>query len=111
LLVGGSTGTVLAAVQQLAPEFARGDTIVAISPDLGEKYLDTVYDSAWVENGIAAEGETLQACTAAARSAIAVMSKPSAVCITARPISTPRLKNSNRSNRRQTINHERYVGR
>jgi len=58
LLVGGSTGTVLAAVQQLAPEFARGDTIVAISPDLGEKYLDTVYDSAWVENGIAAESET-----------------------------------------------------
>ena len=23
--------------------------IVAISPDLGEKYLDTVYDPAWVE--------------------------------------------------------------
>jgi cysteine synthase A len=58
LLVGGSTGTVLAAVQQLAPEFARGDTIVAISPDLGEKYLHTVYDSAWVENVIAAEDET-----------------------------------------------------
>jgi len=58
LLVGGSTGTVLAAVQQLAPEFARGDTIVAISPDLGDKYLDTVYDSAWVKNFIAAEGKT-----------------------------------------------------
>ena len=57
LLVGGSTGTVLAAVQQLAPEFARGDTIVAISPDLGDKYLDTVYDSAWVKNFIAAEGK------------------------------------------------------
>jgi cysteine synthase A len=50
LLVGGSTGSVLAAVQQLAPEFAPGDTIVAISPDLGDKYLDTVYDPAWVEN-------------------------------------------------------------
>jgi cysteine synthase A len=52
LLVGGSTGTVLAAIQQLAPEFARGDTIVAISPDLGEKYLDTIYDAAWVEENV-----------------------------------------------------------
>jgi 2,3-diaminopropionate biosynthesis protein SbnA len=49
LLVGGSTGTVLAAVQQLAEEFRPGDTIVAISPDLGEKYLDTVYDPIWVD--------------------------------------------------------------
>jgi N-(2-amino-2-carboxyethyl)-L-glutamate synthase len=55
LLVGGSTGTVLAAVQQLAPEFRRGDTIVAISPDLGEKYLDTVYDPTWVETVIVSE--------------------------------------------------------
>ena len=55
LLVGGSTGTVLAAVHQLAPEFRRGDTIVAISPDLGEKYLDTVYDPTWVEAVIASE--------------------------------------------------------
>jgi cysteine synthase A len=55
LLVGGSTGTVLAAVQQLAPEFAPGDTIVAISPDLGEKYLDTVYDRAWVDTFIVPE--------------------------------------------------------
>jgi len=55
LLVGGSTGTVLAAVQQLAPEFRPGDTIVAISADLGEKYLDTIYDPAWVENVILPE--------------------------------------------------------
>jgi N-(2-amino-2-carboxyethyl)-L-glutamate synthase len=52
LLVGGSTGSVLAAVRQLAPEFAPGDTIVAISPDLGDKYLDTVYDAAWVDSFI-----------------------------------------------------------
>ncbi len=56
LLVGGSTGTVLAAVQQLAPEFRRGDTIVAISPDLGEKYMDTIYDPTWVEEVIVPEG-------------------------------------------------------
>jgi cysteine synthase len=37
LLVGGSTGTVLAAIQRLAPEFSFGETTVAISPDLGER--------------------------------------------------------------------------
>jgi 2,3-diaminopropionate biosynthesis protein SbnA len=58
LLVGGSTGTVLAAVQQLVSEFERGDTIVAISADLGEKYLDTIYDTAWVANAIAHNGRT-----------------------------------------------------
>lgn len=59
LLVGGSTGTVLAAVQQLSPEFSPGETIVAISADLGEKYLDTVYDPDWVESVIARTAKTL----------------------------------------------------
>jgi 2,3-diaminopropionate biosynthesis protein SbnA len=58
LLIGGSTGTVLAAVEQLAPQFAPGDTIVAISADLGEKYLDTVYDPDWVERVILPEART-----------------------------------------------------
>lgn len=52
LLVGGSTGSVLTAIQQLAPEFEPGSTIVAISPDLGDKYLNTVYDPSWVEKNI-----------------------------------------------------------
>lgn len=43
MMVGGSTGTVLAAIKQLAFEFMPGDIIVAISPDLGDKYLETVY--------------------------------------------------------------------
>ena len=60
LLVGGSTGTVLAAVQQLVPEFSRGDVVVAISADLGEKYLDTIYDPAWVENVIVPEDGTVR---------------------------------------------------
>jgi len=58
LLIGGSTGTVLAAVEQLATQFAPGDTIVAISADLGEKYLDTVYDPDWVERVILPEIRT-----------------------------------------------------
>ena len=59
LLVGGSTGTVLAAVQKLASEFTPGDTIVAISADLGDKYLDTVYDPAWVQNVVAPQAKVL----------------------------------------------------
>lgn len=48
LLVGGSTGTVLAAVQQLAPTLPEGARVAAISPDMGDKYIDTVYSDAWV---------------------------------------------------------------
>ncbi|GAA2707061.1 MULTISPECIES: 2,3-diaminopropionate biosynthesis protein SbnA [Streptomyces] len=48
LLVGGSTGTVLAAVQQLAPTLAPGSRVAVISPDMGDKYIDTVYSDAWV---------------------------------------------------------------
>lgn len=47
VLVGGSTGTVLAAVAAMAAELPTGSTVVALSPDLGERYLDTVYDDAW----------------------------------------------------------------
>jgi cysteine synthase A len=59
LLVGGSTGTVLAAVQKLATEFTPGDTIVAISADLGDKYLDTVYNPAWVQKVVARQAEAI----------------------------------------------------
>ena len=38
--------------RQLAQEFAPDDTVVAISPDLGDKYLDTIYDPNWVESVI-----------------------------------------------------------
>ena len=57
LLVGGSTGSVLAALRQLAPEFRRGETIVAVSADLGEKYLDTIYDPTWVAKVIATDDD------------------------------------------------------
>lgn len=52
LLVGGSTGTVLAAIKEMQGKFAPGDTVVAISADLGEKYFDTVYNDEWVEQNI-----------------------------------------------------------
>ena len=52
LLVGGSTGAVLAAIRNTASEFRAGETIVAISPDLGDRYLDTIYNPDWVAETI-----------------------------------------------------------
>jgi N-(2-amino-2-carboxyethyl)-L-glutamate synthase len=48
ILAGGSTGTVLSAVHAWRDRLPADATVVAISPDLGERYLDTVYDDAWV---------------------------------------------------------------
>lgn len=48
LLLGGSSGTVLAAVHLLRDRIAPGARVVAISPDMGDHYLDTIYDDEWV---------------------------------------------------------------
>jgi 2,3-diaminopropionate biosynthesis protein SbnA len=48
-LFGGSTGTVVSgALSWLADHDARERTAVAIAPDLGERYLDTIYQTAWL---------------------------------------------------------------
>lgn len=50
-LFGGSTGTVVSgAVSWLARHDAGDLTAVAIAPDLGERYLDTVYQTNWVHD-------------------------------------------------------------
>lgn len=49
LLAGGSTGTVLAAVHKWRRRMPADAVVVAISPDLGERYLDTLYDDTWVQ--------------------------------------------------------------
>ncbi|MFG2822956.1 2,3-diaminopropionate biosynthesis protein SbnA [Kitasatospora sp. NPDC048365] len=51
-LLGGSTGTVVSAADRWLAEQPGGGrdlTAVAISPDLGERYLDTVYQTNWVQ--------------------------------------------------------------
>lgn len=50
LLTGGSTGTVMAAVRQYSDLIKPSDIVVAISPDLGERYLDTIYSDEWVKS-------------------------------------------------------------
>lgn len=46
-VIGGSTGTVVRGAQQWLAENGAGGVAVAISPDLGERYLDTIYDDEW----------------------------------------------------------------
>ena len=48
ILGGGSTGTVLCAVARWRGRIAPDATVVMVSPDMGERYLDTIYDDAWV---------------------------------------------------------------
>jgi N-(2-amino-2-carboxyethyl)-L-glutamate synthase len=49
-LFGGSTGTVVSgAMSWLAEHDAAELTAVAIAPDLGERYLETIYQANWVE--------------------------------------------------------------
>ncbi|MEU0953268.1 pyridoxal-phosphate dependent enzyme [Streptomyces niveus] len=48
LLVGCSTGHVLHAMAEDAEIFSEGSVIVGVSADLGDKYLDTLYDEDWL---------------------------------------------------------------
>ncbi|MFF8430724.1 2,3-diaminopropionate biosynthesis protein SbnA [Streptomyces sp. NPDC016566] len=48
LLPGASTGTALHAVTELHRLIKGGARVLVIAPDLGERYLDTVYDDDWV---------------------------------------------------------------
>ena len=50
-LFGGSTGTVVSgAMGWLAQHDAQDLTAVAIAPDLGERYLDTIYQTNWLQD-------------------------------------------------------------
>ncbi len=49
LFVGPSTATVLHGVKSYREKLTAGATLVVVSPDLGDKYIDTVYNPEWVE--------------------------------------------------------------
>jgi N-(2-amino-2-carboxyethyl)-L-glutamate synthase len=49
-LFGGSTGTVISGAVGWLTDRGESDlTAVAIAPDLGERYLDTIYQSSWAQ--------------------------------------------------------------
>jgi cysteine synthase A len=49
ILAGGSSGGVLMAVEKSRHKILPEATCVAILPDHGERYLDTIYSDAWVK--------------------------------------------------------------
>jgi cystathionine beta-synthase len=56
-LLGGTAGLVIAALRRIAPRFGPRDTIVGIVPDAGDRYIDTLFDTGWLEErGIASQG-------------------------------------------------------
>jgi cysteine synthase A len=48
ILAGGSSGGVVTAALRLALRVPGGSHIAMILPDRGERYLDTVFDPAWL---------------------------------------------------------------
>jgi N-(2-amino-2-carboxyethyl)-L-glutamate synthase len=48
-LFGASTGSVLSGALTALAHAPRDAVVVTIAPDLGERYLNTVYDDSWVE--------------------------------------------------------------
>jgi cysteine synthase A len=50
ILAGGSSGGVVSAIEKIKGRIPGGAFCVAILPDRGERYLDTVYNDAWVSH-------------------------------------------------------------
>ena len=48
LLVGGSSGTAVAAALRYAQRLSGNDVVVALCPDTGRNYLSKFYDDAWL---------------------------------------------------------------
>jgi cysteine synthase A len=48
ILAGGSSGAVIAAIEQMRDRIPVDSNCVAIFPDRGERYLDTIYSDVWV---------------------------------------------------------------
>ncbi len=48
-LLGASTGSVLAAIRTYERRFSPGDTVIGIAADSGERYLDGLYNPAWLQ--------------------------------------------------------------
>jgi N-(2-amino-2-carboxyethyl)-L-glutamate synthase len=48
ILAGGSSGAVVAAIERLRPRLPGHWQVLTVLPDRGDRYLDLVYDDAWV---------------------------------------------------------------
>jgi len=52
ILAGGSSGGVISAVDRMSKEIPENSTVVALLPDRGERYLDTIFTDEWVRNNL-----------------------------------------------------------
>jgi N-(2-amino-2-carboxyethyl)-L-glutamate synthase len=50
ILAGGSSGAVIAALDELVPYLEPGTRVVCLLPDRGERYLDLIYDDRWLNH-------------------------------------------------------------
>jgi cysteine synthase A len=57
ILAGASSGGLVAAVKKIENRIPAGSTFVLILPDRGERYLDTVYCDAWVQDHFGEVGD------------------------------------------------------
>ncbi len=49
ILAGGSSGAIVAALEEMDERIPSGASCALIFPDRGERYLDTIYNDDWVE--------------------------------------------------------------
>jgi cystathionine beta-synthase/cysteine synthase A len=53
ILVGGSSGAAVFIALRIAAQLGAGHNVVAVAPDNGDRYLDTIYNDAWLaDNGV-----------------------------------------------------------
>lgn len=50
LLAGGSSGAIVSAIERYLPKMRAGASCVALLPDRGERYLDTIYAPEWIKD-------------------------------------------------------------
>jgi 2,3-diaminopropionate biosynthesis protein SbnA len=48
LFLGGSSGTVLHGLYEYRSKIPKGSVVIAVSPDNGDRYIETVYNDEWV---------------------------------------------------------------
>lgn len=49
LFLGGSSGTVIQGVYEYQNKISENSIVVAISPDFGDRYVNTIYDDVWIK--------------------------------------------------------------
>jgi cysteine synthase A len=71
ILAGGSSGAIMMAIEHVKDSIPRDAVCVAILPDRGERYLDTIYSESWVKqhfgdiSQVGNKDKEAQACTMA----------------------------------------------